>query len=106
VPERLRAFGAGYLDLLERHAELLVVADPAGLEGSGPHQLYATHLAILLRDAAPHLDAQFTAEALLAALAPSHHLRSRRGLGWPLDRLRDGWDRLVDAISGEPAAGR
>src|SRR5918998_6450158 len=54
--ERLRAFGDGYLDLLERHAELLVVAVPAGREGEGPHQLYATHLAILLRQAAPQLD--------------------------------------------------
>ncbi len=39
--------------------------------------LYTTHLAILLREAAPLLDAQFTAEALLATLAPAHHLRVR-----------------------------
>src|SRR3954468_25054169 len=37
APERLRAFGAGYLNLLERHADLLVAALPAGRDGSGPH---------------------------------------------------------------------
>src|SRR3954465_12925333 len=64
--ERLRAFGAGYIELLERHSELMLAAAPGGREGEGPHSLYATHLAILLREAAPRLDARFTAESLLA----------------------------------------
>src|SRR3954469_565873 len=76
--ERLRAFGDGYLDLLERHADLLAVARPPGRTSDGPHQLFATHLAILLREAAPALDAQFTARALLAALDPGEHLFARR----------------------------
>lgn len=101
--ERLRAFGESYLELLERHSALLVAAVPAGREGAGPHAAYATHLAILLREAAPHLDAAFTAEALLATLAPVHHLRARRGLGWDMDRLRAGWRDLVGAICGAPA---
>ena len=101
--ERLRAFGEGYIDLLERHAELLVAAAPPGHDGDGPQAFYATHLAILLREAAPHLDAEFTAKALLAMLAPSHHLHARHGLGWSLERLRDGWRALVDALSREGA---
>jgi AcrR family transcriptional regulator len=96
--ERLCAFGGGYLELLDRHADLLAAAVPAGRDGSGPHQFYATHLMILLREAAPQLDAAFTAEALLATLAPAHHLRARLGLGWPLERLRDGWCGLVGAL--------
>ena len=79
--ERLRAFGDGYLDLLERHAGLLLAAIPHDSGGRGPHALYATHLTILLREAAPQLDPQFTAEALLAMLAPAHHQRVRMGLG-------------------------
>jgi AcrR family transcriptional regulator len=102
--ERLRAFGHGYLELLERHADLLIVAASAARGEPGPHLFYATHLAILLREAAPHLDAVFTAEALLATLAPVHHLRLRRSLGWSLDQLRSGWEGLVDAISGGPSA--
>jgi len=97
--ERLRAFGDAYLELLERHAEVLAAADPEGRPGP-PYQLNATHLAILLREAAPHLDAELTAEALLAALSPARHLHHRRERGWPLERLRRGWRGLVDALTG------
>jgi AcrR family transcriptional regulator len=97
--ERLRAFGEGYIDLLERHSGLMVAAAPSGRDAPGPHSLYATHLTILLREAAPALDAEFTAEALLATLAPSHHLRTRHVHGWSLDRLRAGWRGLVDSLS-------
>ncbi len=48
--ERLRAFGDGYIDLVERHAPLLIVAVPQGRYADGPHTMYTTHLAILLRD--------------------------------------------------------
>lgn len=96
--ERLRAFGAGYLELLERHAPLMLAAEPH----EGPHALFATHLTILLEEAAPHVDAPLMAEALLATLAPSHHLRLRHGLGWPLERLREGWDQLIDRVCESP----
>jgi AcrR family transcriptional regulator len=100
--ERLRAFGEGYLDLVERHVELLVVAEPPGrIADGGPYSLYATHLTLLLRDAAPHIDAEFTAQALLAMLRPAQHLYSRRGLGWSLERVRAGWCGLVDSLSAE-----
>jgi AcrR family transcriptional regulator len=95
--ERLRAFGDGFLDLLERHASLLVVAAPPGRD-LGPSTVYTTHLAILLREAAPQLDAEFTARALLDTLNPAQYLFARRGLGWDLDRLRAGWGGLVDAL--------
>jgi AcrR family transcriptional regulator len=98
--ERLRAFGDGYLDLVERHADLLLAAAPPGGDADGPLAFYATHLAILLREAAPHVDADFAARALLAALSPGAHLHARRALGWPLERLRDGWRGLVDALAG------
>ena len=97
--ERLKAFGLGYLDLMETHSALMVAAAPGGKEADGPYSLYTTHLVILLREAAPQLDAQFTAEALLATLAPAHHLRVRGGLGWPLERMRAGWSGLVEAIA-------
>ncbi|HKG66273.1 MAG TPA: helix-turn-helix domain-containing protein, partial [Solirubrobacteraceae bacterium] len=34
--ERLRAFGEGYLDLLERHSDLLVAAGASERDGRGP----------------------------------------------------------------------
>jgi len=97
--ERLRAFGAGYLELLEAHADLMVAAAPTPKDAEAVFALYTTHLAILLREAAPMLDPQFTAEALLATFGAAHHLRVRHGLGWPVERLRAGWYALVDAIT-------
>jgi AcrR family transcriptional regulator len=96
--ERLRAFGERYVDFLERHGDLLLAAGPPGPGRNGPTELCTTHLAILVTDAAPHLDAAYTARALMAVLAPGEHLFARRRLEWELDRLRDGWCGLVDAI--------
>ena len=42
--ERLHAFGAGFLDLLETHAELMVAAAPTVRESAGVLALYTTHL--------------------------------------------------------------
>ena len=80
--ERLRAFGAGYLDLLERHSALMVAAAPRRQGGRGP--VLALHDAPrdpAARGRAACSTPQFTAEALLATLAPAHHLRVRHGLG-------------------------
>jgi len=99
LAQRLHAFGDGYLDLLERHADILAAAIPTARGPQGPEQLYTTHLVILLREAAPNLDPEYTARAVLAMLHPAHHLYARRALGWPLDRLRDGWHAFVDALT-------
>jgi AcrR family transcriptional regulator len=98
--ERLRAFGPRYLELLDAHADLMVAAAPSPKDGAAVYALYATHLAILLREAAPTLDPQFTAEALLATFAPLQFVRLRDGLGWPMERLREGWYALVDSLVG------
>ena len=97
--ERLHAFGDGYLELVERHADILAAAVPLHRGPQGPEQLYATHLTILLREATPALDAEFTAWALLATLHPTRHLHARKGLGWPVERLRAGWHALIDALT-------
>ena len=96
--ERLHAFGDGYLDLLERHADILAAAVPTTRGPQAPEQLVATHLAILLREGAPHLDPEYTARAMLAMLHPAHHLYARHALEWPLERLRAGWHAMVDAL--------
>jgi AcrR family transcriptional regulator len=101
--ERLQAFGASYLDLLERHADLMLVAGASERDGRGPYQLYATHLTILLREAAPQLDAELAARSLMATLAPGEFVIVRRGLGWPLERLVENWRSVVSALCGRPA---
>jgi AcrR family transcriptional regulator len=103
--ERLRAFGEGYLELLERHGDVLLAASPLGRDGGAPHELYVTHLVILLREAAPHVDAHFAARSLLASLSPGQFLELRRRLGWPPERLREGWRELVDGLMRRSPAG-
>ncbi|MDA0171897.1 TetR/AcrR family transcriptional regulator [Solirubrobacter taibaiensis] len=100
--KRLHAFGAGFLDLLETHAELMVAAAPTVRESAGVLALYTTHLRILLEEAAPHLDARYTAESLIAMLDPAQHLRMRRLLGYSLDQLVRGWDQLIAALTSAP----
>ena len=99
--DRLQAFGAAYLEHLEQQADVIAVGTPAGSEGAGPFGFYLTHLAILVREAAPHLDADYTAHVLLSALSPRRHLHARRALGWPLERLLDGWSSLVAALCAD-----
>jgi AcrR family transcriptional regulator len=101
---RLHAFGAAYLELLDRHGALILAAEPSGREGGGPYRFYLAHLTILLREAAPTLDAEYAAHTLLAGLAPGHHALLRGVLGWDLERLVDGWCRLVDALTGTPTS--
>jgi AcrR family transcriptional regulator len=96
--ERLAAFGEAYLDVLGHHADLLSVGQRPRPGGRGPYGFYATHLAILLREAAPGCDAEFTAQALLGALAPGLHLHLRRELDWPEARVRAGWRALAAAV--------
>ena len=97
--ERIHAFGDGLISLTERHTALLLAAGPPSGGGARPYELYATHLTILLREAAPELDAEFTAQALLAMLGPGQHLHARVGLDWSLDRLRAGWHAVVDKLA-------
>ena len=97
--DRLHAFGAAYLELLDRHGALILAAEPSGREGGGPYRFYLTHLTLLLRQAAPSLDAEYAAHTLLAGLAPGHHALLRGVLGWDLERLTGGWCRLVDALT-------
>src|SRR5436190_200561 len=80
-----------------RERILVAAAAPGGKEGEGPHSFYATHLAILLTEAAPQLDARFTAETLLATLAPAHHLRMRER--YSLEEIVEGWGEMVQALT-------
>ena len=94
--DRLRAWGERYLELMEEHAGLIGAA--AARPGSGPEPMYATHLTMLLREAAPACDPEYTAQTLIAALNPLQHVYAREGLGWSPERLADGWRALIDAL--------
>ena len=94
--ERIRAFGERYIEIMEEHAGLIAAASDDST--AGPEVAYATHLAVLLREAAPACDPEFTSRALVTALDPFQHLYARRQLGWSVERIKEGWRAHVAAL--------
>jgi AcrR family transcriptional regulator len=97
--ERLHAFGRARIALLdEDEAEmLLTTADAGGATLRGPDAAYRTHLAVLLRDAAPALDVEYAVDSLVMAFDARLHMHLRHERSRPLERIQDGWCALADA---------
>ena len=106
--ERLIAFGRTLLQRLSAHGELLLAAQTAGTPGSrfdaGPYGAYRAHVTMLIRDAAPDLDADYVAEALLATLGAEVVLHQLRQPGMTLDRLAAGWETMIRRLVSAPPA--
>ena len=98
--DRIVAFGRGLLELHGAHLDLLVAAEAGGLGRlrAGPYPTYRLHLTILLREAAPACDPEYTADVLLSALAADLvlHQRDTREMG--AARVADGFERLVRSL--------
>jgi AcrR family transcriptional regulator len=98
---RLVAFGRGMLGLVEAHRELLLAAEtgaPCGRFKAGPYASYHFFVGSLLREAAPDLDADYTAHALLAMLGAEFvaHLREQ---GATLEQIAAGFEDLVRTLT-------
>jgi AcrR family transcriptional regulator len=97
--ERLIAFGRSLLEHIAAHGDLLLAAQTAGAPSRwfdvGPYAAYRAHVTLLIREAAPELDAEYTAEAILAPLNAPAVLYQVHGREMPLDRLAAGWEALV-----------
>src|SRR4051794_36175594 len=96
--ERLIAFGRAILDLPDDHRAILVAAD-AGGAARYRHPAYSawrTHVALLLREGDPGLDADVVAEFLLSALRADlvSHLLAETDP----ERIAAGWDALVRRV--------
>jgi AcrR family transcriptional regulator len=101
--DRVCAFGRGMLALLEAHGEMLLAAELGArwVRGeAGVYALYRTHLAMLVREAAPDLDDEFVAEALLTPLGPETFLYLRKGRELSLERVEAGYEQLVRRLLG------
>ncbi|HEY0632731.1 MAG TPA: helix-turn-helix domain-containing protein [Thermoleophilaceae bacterium] len=101
--DRICAFGRGMLALLEAHGEMLLAAELGArwVRGeAGVYALYRTHLAMLVREAAPDLDDEFVAEALLTPLGPETFLYLRKGRELSLERVEAGYEQLVRRLLG------
>jgi len=102
--ERLLSFGPAYLTELQGYAELLAAAEASLTSGmrmrSAPYQFYRTHLTILLRAAAPAIDAEYHADVLLSPLSAEVMLHQRDDLGMGVERLADGWRTQAARLVG------
>ncbi|MEA2348510.1 MAG: hypothetical protein QOG62_2297 [Thermoleophilaceae bacterium] len=100
--DRLLAFADARMDLLEIHGDLILAAETGrmGIRFEGPYGAHRIHVVQLLREAAPGLDAEYAAEALLGCLSAEYHLFMRRARGRSLDQVRAGFRSLVDQLLG------
>lgn len=81
--QRLSAFLEAYVDRLETHGELLMVAEtetPMARFVTGAYRLHHSHLVALLTEVAPDTDAHFRADALLAPLAAAQYVYQRQSM--------------------------
>jgi AcrR family transcriptional regulator len=95
--ERIRAFLHAFVDRLETHGTLLMVAEtetPAARFVTGAYRLHHSHLAGLIAEARPEADAHFLADALLAPLAAAQFVHQREN-GMSIDRIKAGFDQLL-----------
>lgn len=99
--ERLVAFGRGLLEQLETHGEILLAAETGPRWVRFNHRVYAfnrAHMTMLVHEAAPALDADFTAEALLSPLGADHYAFLRGAREMPQERIVRGYEDLVRRI--------
>ncbi|MBB5954579.1 AcrR family transcriptional regulator [Saccharothrix tamanrassetensis] len=94
--DRIRAFLHALTDRTLAQLELLLTAETAGplARFGGAYDAYHQHLAILVGQARPGLDAAFTADALLGPLAAN--LVSHRR--WAAPTIKAGLDALVAGL--------
>jgi AcrR family transcriptional regulator len=104
--ERLRAFGRAMLRRSVDELDLQLAAEPSAERRFAvpARRVLRSHVALLLRQAAPDADGELLSHTLMGYLNPVliHHLT--RQCGMPLERLEAGWDDLVDRVTGaEPS---
>ena len=98
--DRVVAFLDAYLELLDRHVELFMDSENAS-DGAryriGSYRLWHRHVAMLVEQAQPDLDADYAAHIILAPLAADLH-HALRTEGFDLPRMRAGLRQLTTAL--------
>ncbi|MFC3451400.1 TetR/AcrR family transcriptional regulator [Amycolatopsis speibonae] len=95
--ERLKAFTDAYVDRLETHGELLMVAEtetPMARFVTGAYRLHHSHLVSLISEIEPDVDAHFRADAILAPLAAAQYVYQRQN-GMTPKQIKTGLQELL-----------
>jgi hypothetical protein len=98
----------------ERDLQDRVLSGPPPLGPGAPprarleaYNAWRLHVAVLLEEAAPDLDAVWFADLLLAPLDAARHRHQRRELGLPPARIASNLTAAVDRVApSDPGAGR
>jgi AcrR family transcriptional regulator len=96
--ERLVAFGHRLLEHIDTNGDLLLAIETGGRGvrfNAAVYVFYRTHVLSLIREAAPHADAEYLADALLAPLGADFHLYLSRVRQLAPERIADGYEQLV-----------
>jgi AcrR family transcriptional regulator len=105
--DRVSAFLHALVDRAEAHHDLLVMAEasaPMARYDSAAYRLHRTHLAHLLAQLRPDVNADFLADALLAPMAASQLGYQRRQRGLSVEAIKAGIDDLL-TLAVRPAQG-
>ncbi len=106
--DRLHAFGAGLLQLLETHARFIREGEGlrAGRYIHPVYSVYRTHLALLLAELlGDEPRADYLVDSLLAPLGAEPFLYQREVRGMSLEEMTAGWCALADAVVEVAARG-
>ncbi|HEV2815196.1 MAG TPA: helix-turn-helix domain-containing protein [Solirubrobacteraceae bacterium] len=98
--ERVEAFLHALVDHTEEELELVYAVVLLGGFGLGPYAAWRLHLRVLAEQVAPHFDADWLAEALLAPLHPSLYRHQRRERGLTTDEIKQQLTQLARAVYG------
>jgi AcrR family transcriptional regulator len=100
--DRLIAFVAGLAGLMERHGELMRIAEATMPDADAVYSFYRTHVEMLVHEADPEADSEFIADVLLAMLTARVFLYMRIARELPLERIVEGWTDVVRRLLPEP----
>jgi AcrR family transcriptional regulator len=107
--DRLIAFGCEMFAMLETHGDLMRGANASrpgtfARQASPPYMFWRAHVMVLLAAGAPHVEADWAADALLAMLAPDLYLYQRDVRGLSRAQQEAGWRQMVLNITGNANA--
>jgi AcrR family transcriptional regulator len=106
--ERLHAFGAGMIRLLEQNARYLraTEGEKAGRYNHPVYAFYQAHVALLLNELlGPGTRTEYLVDCLLAPLSADAFLFQREAREMSIEELTDGWRALATAVvAGAPVS--
>ena len=107
--ERLHAFGARLIELLEQNSHFLRAAEAVKSGGFNHpvYSVYRAHAGLLLQELlGESTRTDYLVDALLAPLGVDAFLFEREARGLSIDEITDGWCALADAVAGCSASKR